>query len=80
MKNTFKGGCIGASPLKKLGIYILIIYIPGTSDFLCRLPLPGHSYILSPFHPFIAFMPVQFLMCISIITVYKVHVFYIVIN
>ena len=50
-------------------------YIPVTSDFLCsyRLPLPGHSYILSPFHPYIAFMPLQFLMCISIITVYKVH-------
>ena len=35
-------------------------------DYLCRLPLLGHSYILSPFHPYIAFMPVQFLMCINI--------------
>ena len=42
---------------------ILIIIIPGTSDFLCRLPLTRHSYILSPFHPYIAFMPVQFHMC-----------------
>ena len=38
---------------------------------LCRLPLPGHRYILSPFDPYIAFMHVQF-MCISIIH-YKVH-------
>ena len=29
-------------------------YIPGTLDFLCRLPLLGHSYILSPFHPHLA--------------------------
>ena len=33
---------------------------------LCRLPLPGHRYILSPFDPYITFMHVQF-MCISII-------------
>ena len=29
--------------------------------------------VTSPFHLYIAFMPLQFLMCISIITVYKVH-------
>ena len=44
---------------------IIIMYL------LCRLPLPGHRYILSPFDPYIAFMHVQF-MCISIIH-YKVH-------
>ena len=38
----------------------LILYL------LSRLPLPGHSYILSPFDPYIAFMHVQF-MYISII-------------
>ena len=30
---------------------ILIIIIPGTSDFLCRFPLTGHSYILLPSIP-----------------------------
>ena len=63
---------LGHPPLKKIRPSYTD-YIPGTSDFLCRFPLPGHSYILSPFHPYIAFMPVQFLMYISIITVYKVH-------
>ena len=49
---------------------IIIMYL------LCRLPFPGHRYILSPFDPYITFMHVfvQF-MCISIIhyitTVYK---------
>ena len=70
MKHTFKGGKYWGIPQKKLDHLVLIIYIPSTSDFLCRLPLPGHSYILSPFHPYIAFMPVQFLCAI---TVYKVH-------
>ena len=62
------GECLGASPQKILGNLDHLIL-----DFLCRLPLLGHSYILSPFHPYIAFMPVQFLTCISIIIIYKVH-------
>ena len=64
-----RGKVLGHPP-EKLDHLVLIIYIPGTSDFLCRLPLPGHR---SPFHPYITFMPVRFLMRISIITVYKVH-------
>ena len=56
------GEVLGHPPLKKWEFRpsYTDYYIPGTSDFLCRLPLPGHSYILSPFHPYIAFMPVQF--------------------
>ena len=54
------GGVLGRPPEFFLNLDHLIL------DFLCRLPLLGHSYILSPFHPYIAFMPVQFLMCISI--------------
>ena len=56
---TFKGGEYWGIPQKNLDHLI--------RDFLCRLPLLGHSYILSPFHPYIAFMPVQFLTCIKYI-------------
>ena len=56
-----QGGKVLGHPPRKNWEFRYTDYIPGTSDFLCRLPLPGHSYILSPFHPCIAFMPVQFL-------------------
>ena len=67
------GKVLGHPPPEKIRNLVHLIYTVYTSDFLCRLPLPGHSYILSPFHPYIAFMPVQLHMCISIITVYNVH-------
>ena len=58
---------LGASP-RILDPLILItsVYNNKLLYLLCRLPLPGHRYILSPFDPYIAFMHVQF-MCISII-------------
>ena len=58
---------LGASP-RILDPLILItsVYNNKLLYLLCRLPLPGHRYILSPFDPYIAFMHVQFI-CISII-------------
>ena len=45
MRSTHsRGESLGASPRKILGNLDHL-----TLDFLCRLPLLGHSYILSPF-------------------------------
>ena len=60
------GESLGASLKKMFGNLGHLIL-----DFLCRLPLLGRSYILSPFYPYIVFMPVQFLICALVI--YKVH-------
>ena len=44
-----RGENIGASPRKNWEFRPSYTdYIPGTSDFLCRLPLPGHSDISLP--------------------------------
>ena len=36
------GKVLGHPPLKNLEFRPYTDYIPGTSDFLCRLPLTGH--------------------------------------
>ena len=54
VKHTFKGGSIGGIPPEKDQLIYPVVQIFSVA----RLQLLGHSYILSPFHPYIAFMPV----------------------
>ena len=61
-----QGGKVLGHPTRIFGGILDSLILTTSAYLLCRPPLPGHSYIISPFHPYIAFMPVQFLQCISI--------------